>query len=83
MITTHYLYTPKDMRAQADEFVVALEQEGYKGAISYLDYNGGQWAIAVTVDVADVETSEVIEDHLVDLADAYGIEYDGSETTSE
>lgn len=83
MNITHYMYTSENQQDLAKSVAQKLKEEGYLAKVEHLDYEDGQWVITTNIEVADIGTSSIIEDHIIKIANDFGIEYDGSETTIE
>lgn len=83
MQTTHYIYYPKTEQNDANRLLKRLLQDGFNARVAFLDYEEGQWLVIIDVIVVDNETGDLIEEAIVNLANEYGGEYDGSETTVE
>ena len=80
MKVTHYIYFANSEREQASKLSDRYIGEGYAAHVEYLDYNDGQWAVIVNIEVSGMEESGEVEDIIISLADEFGGEYDGSET---
>lgn len=83
MKIAHYAYFAENQQHKALQLKDALVNEGYLTKLEHLNYNEGQWAVIISVDVADHETATLIEDNIIRIVEQFGAEYDGSETLVE
>ena len=80
MANTHYIYLSADRKPDAQLLTQSLMDKGYQATMGYLDYSGGQWSVAVTVELAHANMAPAIENNIISIANEFNAEYDGSET---